>query len=97
VKPELERRQTLTDALQSFVVANAGAWLTMRELAEHGGFGGWRTRLSDLRLKRKLHIEWNGKNGSDSRHRYLPYVPIARDASEYTETLPLPLFEGAPR
>jgi hypothetical protein len=43
-----------------------------------------------------LHIEWNGKNGSDSRHRYLPYVPIARDASEYTVTLPL-FDQGHPR
>ena len=97
MKGEIVRRQTLTDALATYLMDHPGAWLTMRELAEHGGFGGWRTRLSDLRLKRKLHIEWNGKNGSASRHRYLPAAPLGRDASEYIETLPLPLFEGAPR
>jgi hypothetical protein len=69
----------------------------MAELAAVGGLGGWRTRLSDLRLKRGLCIDWNGRNGVESRHRFLVHAPFGRRADEYIETLPLPLFEGSPR
>ncbi len=96
-RTEIQRRTSLTDILEDFLRANPGTWLEMHTLAAIAGLGGWRTRLSDCRLKRSMHIEWNGKNGSASRHRYLPYTPVGRDASEYVETLPLPLFEGAPR
>ena len=86
---EQQRRASLTDILEDFLKANPGVWITMHELAAIAGLGGWRTRLSDCRLKRQMIIEWNGKNGSASRHRYVPYQSLGRDASDYTETLPL--------
>lgn len=97
IRTEIERRLSLTDRLEQFLRAHPAEWLTMDELAEVAGVGGWRSRLSDCRRKRSMHIEWNEINGRGSRHRFLPYAPIGRDASEYVETLPLPLFEGAPR
>jgi hypothetical protein len=86
---EQQRRASLTDILEDFLKANPGVWITMHELAAIAGLGGWRTRLSDCRLKRHMHIVWNGKNGLESRHKYLPYQTLGRDASDYTETLPL--------
>lgn len=97
IRTEIERRLSLTDRLEQFLRQHPGEWLTMDELADVAGIGGWRSRLSDCRRKRQMHIEHNGMNGRGSRHRFLPYQPLARDASEYTKTLPLPLFEGAPR
>jgi len=68
----------------------------MRELAEVGGFGGWRTRLSECGRLRGMHVEWNGRNGSESCHRYLPYVPQGRDAGTWVDiTAPLPLLPDA--
>jgi hypothetical protein len=96
MKAELARRESLTDALERCLKSQPGVWLSMSELAAVGGLGGWRTRLSELRRLRSMHIEHNGMNGSKSRHRYLPWTPLARDASEYTTTLPL-FDQGHPR
>lgn len=96
MKAEIERRLSLTDRLEQFLRAHPGEWLTMDALAEVAGVGGWRSRLSDCRRKRRMFIEHNGQNGAASRHRFLPYAPLARDASEYTVTLPL-FDQGHPR
>jgi len=96
VKAEIQRRESLTDHLEAYVTSRPGQWLTMSELAHVGGLGGWRTRLSDLRLKRGLTIEWNGKNGSASRHRYVPQAPIGRAAEDQIEGTGL-LFDLSPR
>ena len=89
MKTEISRRLSLTDQLERCLKAQPGIWLSMSELAAVGGLGGWRTRLSDLRLKRKMCIEWNKKNGAASRHRYLPYPPLGRSAESTTGYLPL--------
>lgn len=83
MRTELERRESCADKLEALLRSRPGEWISMRDLAAVGGIGGWRTRLSDLRLKRGLNIVHNGKNGQASAHRFIPYEPLARDAGEY--------------
>lgn len=80
---ERQRRQSLSQQLETLLKARPGEWIPMRELASVGGIGGWRTRLSEMGRRRvdPLHIEHNGLNGAASCHRYLPYAPLGRDAS----------------
>lgn len=79
MKTELVRRETLADKLAAYLKAHEGEWIPMSTLASIGGIGGWRTRLSEL-SRGGMRIEWNGRNGSASAHRYLSYDPLARDA-----------------
>lgn len=81
IVPELTRRQSLKDQLRALFEAHPGEWLSLADLARVGGTGGFRTRISELRLKDKMHIEHNGKNGARSAHRYLPQRPLGPDAS----------------
>ncbi len=85
MQAELKRRASLADCLEQLFRSRPGEWIAIRELAEVGGIGGFRTRISELRLKRGLHIEHNGKNGAASQHRFLPYEPLGRDAAERIE------------
>ena len=80
MKAELARRETLAEKLAAYLKAHEGEWIPMSTLASIGGIGGWRTRLSEL-SRGGMRIEWNGKNGTASAHRYLSYDPIARDAA----------------
>ena len=84
MKAELERRQSLASQLEEFMKAHPGEWISIQELAQIGGIGGWRTRLSELSRRKvdPLHLEHNGKNGAASCHRYLPHDPLGRDATE---------------
>lgn len=79
---EHARRQSLAVKLETLFKSRPGEWIPMRELADVGGVGGWRTRLSELgrRTVDPMHIEHNDKNGAASCHRYLPYVPLGRPA-----------------
>lgn len=80
MKAEIVRRQSLADALAELFTRHEGEWISLAELARVGGTGGFRTRISELRLKRGMHIEHNGKNGAASAHRYLSYPPLGRSA-----------------
>ncbi len=84
---ELVRRQSLSSRLEGYLKARPGVWVTMAELAAVGGLGGWRTRLSELGRREidPLRIEWNGRNGSLSAHRFVPWEPIGRSADQYRE------------
>lgn len=84
---ERVRRETLAAKLERHLKAHAGEWISLRELGDIGGIGGWRSRLSDLARRKvdPMHIEWNRKNGSASCHRYLPYVALGPDPAEYRE------------
>ena len=73
---------TLLDRLQAYLEARPYQWVSMHELAQQGGIGGWRTRLSDLRLRRGLIVEWNGLSGARSRHRYVPQAPARPETRE---------------
>jgi hypothetical protein len=81
MKAEIIRRQSLASQLEAYFKARPGQWLPMHELAMVGGIGGFRTRISELRLTRDMRIEWNGFNGARSAHRYLPHDPLGRDAA----------------
>lgn len=81
MKAEMQRRQSLADALQALFQSRVGEWISLAELARVGGTGGFRTRISELRLQRGMHIEHNGFNGAKSAHRYLSNPLGGRDAS----------------
>lgn len=61
-------------------LARPGQWVDYRELATVGGFGAWRTRVSDARHRYGLTIEnrWRTVTTSDGRryrvseYRYVP-------------------------
>ncbi len=93
MKAEIERRRSLADQLEDYLKARPGQWLTMQELAAVGGLGGWRTRISDLRLKRDMRIDWNGQSGSASRHCY---IPAASQPSPDRWTIPGAPYGPAP-
>lgn len=84
VRSELARRETLSEKLAAYLKAHEGEWIPMSTLASIGGIGGWRTRLSEL-SRGGMHIEWNGRNGAASAHRYLSYRPLARDGAMPTK------------
>jgi hypothetical protein len=48
---------TLNDKLEAHFKAHPGEWQDGKRLAEIAGYGGWRNRITDLRLIRKLDIE----------------------------------------
>lgn len=77
---EQRRRASLASKLEELLKSRPGEWIPMADLAKVGGIGGWRTRLSELRLERDMRIDWNGKNGAASCHRFLPYAPLGRSA-----------------
>ena len=79
---ERERRQNCSMKLEALLKSRPGEWIPIRELAAAGGIGGWRTRLSEMGLRKvdPLHLEHNGKNGAASCHRYLPWKPLGRAA-----------------
>ncbi len=84
IQPELARRQSLAAQLEALLRSKPGEWISIQELAQIGGIGGWRTRLSELSRRKvdPMHIAHNGKNGAASCHRYLPHEPLGRDATE---------------
>jgi hypothetical protein len=85
MKDELTRRANRTDLIEALFRSQPNTWIPIYELAKVGGLGGWRTRVSDVRLKRGLNIEWNGLNGTRSAHRFVDHVPLGRDAATYIE------------
>lgn len=85
MQQELARRHSRADALEALLRSHPGRWFSLTELAHVGGIGGWRTRLSELSRLRDMRIEWNGKNGAASMHRFLPYEPLGRDAAMPTK------------
>lgn len=71
---------TLRDAVADHFKANPGRWISMQELAQIAGTGGWRTRVSEARVQLGLHIEnrvarkklANGSKITTSEYRYRP-------------------------
>ncbi len=82
MKAEMQRRRSLADQVEELFKARPGVWIPLAELARVGGTGGYRTRISELRLERGMHIEHNGLNGSRSCHRFLPHEPLGRSADQ---------------
>ncbi len=84
-RAEADRRQSLEDRVLALFRSRPLRWIAWTELAEAGGACAWRTRISDARKvfrKEGGSVEWN-KRVHASAYRYVPYVPLGRDASEY--------------
>lgn len=67
---------TLTEQLVAFFQANPGVKVPMQTLAQHFGTGGWRTRVSDARLKHGLDIRneyWTATRADGTKRRVSVY------------------------
>ena len=99
---EQARRQSNLDRVEAFFRSQPGIWIHARDFEAVGGRQAWRSRIAECRTRRGMHIENRQDRVADGRvvaswYRFMAFTPLGRDASDYTETLPLPLFEGAPR
>ncbi len=78
MKAEIERRASYTAAVLDLFLSRPFDWIDVRELAEIGGFSGWRTRVSESRQivtdRRAGAIEWNNQIKA-SAYRYVPAPP----------------------
>lgn len=68
----MNSRHSLASNIEHVFRSRPNTWISMRELAAMGGIGGWRTRVSEVRRFKSMHIEHNGKNGSRSAYRFIP-------------------------
>ena len=77
-------RQTLTDRMSAYFIARPGEWIDVLALAQVGGIGGWRTRVSELRHPPyRLAIEWRLERWPDGRNRsQYRYVASAGQRTE---------------
>ncbi len=88
---EVERRQFFADRLADYFRAHPLVWVSIMKLIEIGG-PSWRSRIcEDLRKKRGMEIPWNRDN-KHSAYMFKPFTPLARDAGDKTN--PLPLLDG---
>src|SRR5690348_4960572 len=89
MRDEIARRQSNVQKLREFFVARPGEWIPAADL-EVAGRQAWRTRVSELRVK----LERDGHGTIENRiaktatatasfYRYLPHVPLARDAADF--------------
>lgn len=66
---------TLTDRIAQYFRSHPGEWISMQALAEIGGTGGWRTRVSDCRRQRGMRIvnrTYRSSGYTVSMYRYEP-------------------------
>lgn len=70
---------TLRNVVAAHFKANPGRWISMQELAELAGTGGWRTRVSECRVQLGMHLVnrtariklANGEKITQSHYRYV--------------------------
>ena len=92
MKEELDRRASLTDAVEALFRRKPAQWINAGDLAEIGGRFASRSRIAECRTKRGMWIE----NKQERRHmpdgsilvssfyRFLPHgKPMARDGGDY--------------
>jgi len=59
-------KRSLCDQLEAYLRQHPNQWIDARTvLMPIGGFGGWRTRLSDLRRQRNMNIENRNRRVTD--------------------------------
>ena len=76
---------TLIARLAAYFKARPNEWVDARALLSVAGFGGWRTRVSDLRrrpydmdIRNKVSTRLvNGVRITDSHYQYVPAAQIA--------------------
>lgn len=86
MRDELTRRRVAARKVLAFLLANPSRWLSWKRFVSLGGACAWRSRISDARKVVEAdggRLEWNGRTRR-SAYRYLPYVPLGRDASTPT-------------
>lgn len=99
--PELERRQSHTEAVRLYFEAHPLEWIDAQDLMKIGGSLAFRTRVSECRRKHGMRIEnKQDRTMADgvfydehrkiilsvkSYYRYVPYEPLGRDASELVQ------------
>jgi len=49
-------KSSLNDRLERFFRANRSKWIPMQRIAQIAGVGGFRNRVTDLRLQRRMKI-----------------------------------------
>ena len=101
MKAEIARRISNTDRVEAFLKQQPSVWIHASDFEPIGGRQAWRSRIAECRTQRGMTIENRQDRAPDGRiaaswYRYLPYQPLGRDASDYTETLPL-FDQGHPR
>lgn len=101
MKSEFVRRQSLADALETFLRANPHLWISA-VLFEQFGRQAWRTRLSEVRQRFEAEggaIENRLRRDGGaviSEYRYRPQA-LGRSAETWTaQPQPLPLYDGPP-
>lgn len=84
ISADIDARQTRNAKVKALFLSKPAIWISVKELAKHGGFSAWRTRVSECRVQFEKDdqgtIQWNG-NPQDSRYRYLRHRPLGPDAS----------------
>lgn len=82
LRSELDRRRLVASTIWTLFQARPMVWLHWSRFSKLAPCA-WRTRISDARKEAEKIggvIEWN-RNQKRSAYRFLPYVPVARDAS----------------
>lgn len=90
VPQERRRRQSKTEDVLALLYAKPSEWIGVHELAEVGGFAGWRSRVVEARIvieKDGGQLVWN-ENCRQSAYRF---IPPASEPSPERWTIP-----GAP-
>ena len=84
VADEIKSRQSRNERVKALFLSRPARWISVKELAKHGGWCAWRTRVSEVRVQLEKDdagtIQWNG-DPSDSRYRYLKQRPLGPDAA----------------
>lgn len=86
MKPEIVRRSSLTDAVESLFRQTPHVWISWQALAAVGGSCGWRTRCAECRKRFKADggmLVWNGSVRA-SAYMFRPATPLGRDAGSFT-------------
>ena len=84
MKAELQRRQSNVDKVEALFRSRVGEWIDAHDLQKAGGSFAFRTRISDCRLKRAMHIENREQRNErneviGSWYRFLEQAPLGRD------------------
>ena len=68
---------TLTDRVRALFVSRPGEWIDGRELAQVGGYAGWRSRVVNCRERGMTIVNHQQRRPglTISRYKYLPPVP----------------------
>ena len=108
MRDELQRRLSNVDKVEALFRSRVGEWIDAHDFEGPGGSFAWRTRISDCRVKRHMHIENREQRNErnevvGSWYRFLEQAPLGRDpqtpapSAEKHPATQLPLIAGYPR